>query len=477
MQKILKKIIFSTKMTSFLFLILVFYMALATFLEQKYSTDVAKVLVYESIWFETIISLIILNLIGNIWKYKLWNKKKFPLFIFHLSFVIIFIGSVISRYYSQEGIISIREGEKTNKILSKKNYIKLNINTGNSKYVKTYYQPYIFSHFHNNYSGKFFFHNHPIIIKFTNYIPCAKMIFSKKEKEDKIIKLIFSVKENNMKEIFIKNGEIKTINGVHFSFNKDNPLGIKIFDIDDDRIYIKSFFPINTINMVTKKNSYLSNNHYHVLHTKKLYQILVNHDTKINIVIPEGIIKGKLKYIPCDKKNENTVEKNTFFSAFTARIYFNNQSKLVTFLGGKNTMNMSDPIIFNNGYKISIGYGSIFWTLPFFLKLNKFKLENYPGSNLPSSFMSYVTILDKKNYHYSIHMNRILDYKGYRFFQSGYDPDGKGSHFSINDDYLGTYLSYFGYALMSIGMFLNLFWKGTRFYFLKKQLKKYLHEK
>lgn len=471
----IKKIIFSTKTTSFLFLILIFSMALATFLEQKYSTDIAKIFIYESTWFEIIISIIIINLIGNIWKYKLWNKKKFPVLIFHLSFIIIFIGAIFSRYYSYEGIMSIREGETVNKILSKKNYIKLKINQGN--HIQNYYEPYIFSSSHYDYKGQFIFKENPIKIKFINYIPCAKIIISKEKKEEKIVKIVLSTQQNGRFEYFIRNGETKIINGIYFSLNKKNPLGVQIFDIGK-KVYIKSFFPTKSINMITRKNSYLSINKPYLLNVRKLYQIEVNHNKKINLVIPEGIIKGKLKYVPCDENDKKIEEKNTSLSAFTAKIFFHNQSKLVTFLGGNNTIHMSPSIIFNDNCSISIGYGSIFYPLPFSIKLNKFKLENYPGSDLPSLFMSNVTILDKeKNHKHLIYMNRILDYKGYRFFQSGYDPDGKGSHFSVNNDYLGTYFSYFGYILMSIGMFISLFWKGTRFSFLKEKLKEYIYSK
>ncbi|WP_185850413.1 cytochrome c biogenesis protein CcsA [Blattabacterium cuenoti] len=469
----LKKIIFSTKTTSLLFLLLIFSMALATFLEQKYSTDVAKIFIYESTWFEIIISIIIINLIGNIWKYKLWNKKKFPIFIFHLSFIIIFIGGILSRYYSYEGIVSIREGETVNKILSKKNYIKLKINQGN--HIQNYYEPYTFSTFHDDYKGQFIFKKNPIKIKFINYIPCAKIIISREKKEEKIVKIVLATQRNGRIEDFIRDGEEKMINGLYFSLNKKNPLGIQIFDIGK-KVYIKSFFPVKSINMITGKNSYLSINKPHLLNIRELYQIEVSHNKKINIVIPDGIIKGKLKYVPCDK-NE-TEEKNTFLSAFTVKIFFHNQSKLVTFLGGNNTIHMSNPIMFNDNCNISIGYGSIFFPLSFSLKLNKFKLENYPGSSFPSLFMSNITILDKeKSYKYLVYMNKILDYKGYRFFQSGYDPDGKGSHFSVNNDYLGMYFSYFGYILMSIGMSISLFWKGTRFSFLKERLKKYIYSK
>ncbi|WP_185852184.1 cytochrome c biogenesis protein [Blattabacterium cuenoti] len=460
----LKNILFSTRITSFLFLLLASSMAIATFIEKKYSTDVAKIFIYESTWFEVVMLLTIVNLIGNIWKYKLWNYNKFPLFIFHFSFIFIFIGGIFSRYSSFEGTMSIREGEINGKILSRKNYVKLKITQGSS--TKFYHDPYIFSSCHNRYKGKFFFQENPLKIKVIDYVPCAKIILSKEKHEEKVIKII-STNQRERTEHFVKNGNIINVNGILFSFNKKIPFGIIIFE-KNNKLYIKSSFSGKSINMVNQKINFLLKNHDILLNKRCLYQVKIDKNNEVmQWVIPDGVVKGKLKYV----QSCNGEEENNKFSAITAIIFFQNQSKLVTFLGGKNALNMSDPLFFKD-YKISIGYGSIFRHLPFFLKLRKFKVENYPGSEFPSTFMSYVTLIDQyKKKNYLIYMNNVLNYKGFRFFQSGYDPDGKGTHFSVNNDYLGTYFSYIGYIFMTIGMFITLFWKGTRFSYLKKKLK------
>ena len=63
-------------------------------------------------------------------------------------------------------------------------------------------------------------------------------------------------------------------------------------------------------------------------------------------------------------------------------------------------------------------------------------------------------------------MNHILKYNGYRFYQSSYDNDEKGTILSVNHDGPGIFVTYTGYFLLSIGMFLSLFNKKSRFYFL-----------
>ncbi|MBQ4519863.1 MAG: cytochrome c biogenesis protein CcsA [Bacteroidaceae bacterium] len=49
-------------------------------------------------------------------------------------------------------------------------------------------------------------------------------------------------------------------------------------------------------------------------------------------------------------------------------------------------------------------------------------------------------------------MNNILTHKGYRFYQSSYDEDGRGTWLSVNYDPWGTGLTYTGYLLLLIAM-------------------------
>ena len=80
----------------------------------------------------------------------------------------------------------------------------------------------------------------------------------------------------------------------------------------------------------------------------------------------------------------------------------------------------------------SISYGAKEIKVPFYIKLNKFILDKYPGTNSASSYASEVTLVDEQEnvkMDYRIYMNNILNYKGYRFFQSSFDKDERGTYF------------------------------------------------
>jgi cytochrome c-type biogenesis protein CcsB len=123
---------------------------------------------------------------------------------------------------------------------------------------------------------------------------------------------------------------------------------------------------------------------------------------------------------------------------------------------------------------VQLSYGAKLIHLPFSIKLDRFKLDRYPGSNAPSSYESYVTVTDSEmntTFPYHIYMNHVLGYRGYRFFQSSYDMDEKGSILSVNHD-PGTLPTYIGYFLLLIGFGWSFISAKGRMAQLRKRLTK-----
>ena len=78
-------------------------MAVATFIENDFGTIEAKILVFNTLWFELILIILTIIFIYNIFNYKLYLRKKIPILLLHLSFIFILFGAGITRYISQEG--------------------------------------------------------------------------------------------------------------------------------------------------------------------------------------------------------------------------------------------------------------------------------------------------------------------------------------------------------------------------------------
>ena len=132
-----------------------------------------------------------------------------------------------------------------------------------------------------------------------------------------------------------------------------------------------------------------------------------------------------------------------------------------------------------NQLDFHLSYGSIYVAMPFSIKLNNFIAEKYPGTeNSYSSFKSKVTISNKdETFDEDIYMNHILNYKGYRLFQSSFHPDEKGTILSVNHDFWGTLVTYTGYILLFGGL-LAFMWVGkSRFKRLNQQLRTLQHKR
>ena len=95
----------------------------ATFLESIYDTQTAKILVYEARWYECVMGAATLSLLGIIIKTKMW--RRFGSFVLHVAFIVIFIGSALTRYLGAEGVLHVRAGESGNEMVSVKPYLQI----------------------------------------------------------------------------------------------------------------------------------------------------------------------------------------------------------------------------------------------------------------------------------------------------------------------------------------------------------------
>ena len=101
--------------------------------------------------------------------------------------------------------------------------------------------------------------------------------------------------------------------------------------------------------------------------------------------------------------------------------------------------------------------------LPFTLLLDSFRVEHYPGTEAPADYVSHIRILrsgqdtDSASCSRSVSMNRILSEQGFRFYQSSFDEDKRGSWLTVNYDPWGIGATYAGYVLLKISMIGLLF--------------------
>lgn len=484
----LEKYLFSTRTMSVLLLIYAVAMAVATFVENDYDTATAKAVIYEARWFEILMVWLILLFIANIKRYQLWKREKWSLFVFHIAFIFIFIGGAVTRYISFEGVMPIPEGETTNEIISTKNYFKMIIDDGdqrlaydNHDYEMTYFdrKDSTSSLFYRQFEGKYQFKDKLITLKTFDFIPHALDTIVRKETGKPILELV-TIGEGGRQSVFIKSGEIKSLGGTLVSFNRPMEGTVQIMG-EGENLTIKSPFEGEYVQMAGQQVGQITDiaklqegagkvgfNVMEPLKLRSLYTIL-----NAQFVIPNPAFNGEVVYREGNKFNP---EQKNLPGAIRAEVIIGDKRDTVTIVGGKGQQNYTADVSIDD-VNISLGYGSRIVKTPFSIRLDDFILDRYPGSTNPSSFESKITVIDEgKETPQHIYMNNVMDYKGYRFFQASYFPTEDGTELSVNQDWWGTNITYIGYFLLFGGMFVSLFWKGTRFLQLNELLKG-LHKK
>ena len=453
-------ILFSTRLTAFLFIAFSLAMGIGTFVESAHDTATARLWIYNAWWFEAMMIFFIINFIGNIKRYRLLRWEKWPLLLLHLSWILIIVGAGVTRYIGYEGVMPIREGEKSNTFLSEKTYLSVFIDgeINGEPRRKLLEKDMLFSEAANNrFSWKSDFNSLPISVSYHEFIKGAEEGLVENPNGDFYLKIV-EAGDGNRHDHYLKMGEISSIHNILFAFNVFTEGAINI-TLENGNYTIQSPFEGNYLRMADQQTGTLAANALQPLLLRTLYSV-----AGMQFVFPETAVKGSYQIIRAEDA-ENAPQ-----DGLTLMLSANGEQKKITVLGAKGVSNA--PVKHSlGGLDFWVKYGSKEISLPFSIRLNDFIAEKYPGTDKSySSFMSKVTVLDDLSFDYDIFMNHILNHKGYRFFQASFDPDERGTVLSVNHDSLGTAITYAGYFLLYIGLIGLLFFGKTRFKKLAKML-------
>lgn len=451
----LTKTLFSMWLMSLLVFFFFLSIAIATGVETYYNTTTAQKVIYHSKWFEWIQFLLFINLIANIVKYKIYKLEKIGSLIFHVSFLIIIIGAWVTRNFSFEGMMQIPEGKAVNYILSSDTYLSIKVDDKEKQY--SYDMPLLISEYTNNnftqpidFPGK----GNSIKIVYKDFIP--KLI-----KKDTVeitdngttVLNIVTVGNNGRKYNYIKKGSVLTDNGLKLAFDVDGGTDAINLISTDSGLVVKSPYDINYVQMSDQSEGVIVRDSIQTFVPRRLY-IVGGIQFMFNKVFDNAeVITETLTHQPMGTDN------------LVVDVIDGAEKKTVYLEGGKGVFPTINAFTLG-GLNYRLTFGSKIIELPFSIFLRDFQLENYPGTQRPSSYASEVTVIDgDKNLEHRIFMNNVLDYKGYRFFQSSFNqgPAGESTILSVNHDYWGTLLTYIGYSLMGLGFILSIFLPGSRF--------------
>jgi len=456
-MKRLSAVLFSMVTTSCLLLIFAIGIAYATFIENDYGTQTAQILIYDAVWFEVLLSVTAINLVGSLFYYKALKLKRWSMVLFHLAFILMLVGAGVTRFFSYEGSIHIREGELSNQLISTQSYIQLKLADEQGNIYSDEWPVSLSPYTNNSLNKDIRFQGKEFNISLVDYVPNGELSVVADETGGPMVELIV-LDNGSRRKVILSDGETQQFTNFALAFGRsDVKNAIQIKRSGPGLVVV----PLDTMQVVEmdgqEQDPLLPGNEYPL---SSQYMLKSGDDLFVlNRFVPNG--RKALKANGAEEQAQSA-------DALLFQVGYGRNEKMISVEGMKGLVGV--PLSFEaEGCQVSLSYGSKIIELPFQLKLRDFQLERYPGSMSPSSFASEVTVLDSENkveMPFRIFMNNILDYGGYRFFQSSYDQDEKGTVLSVSYDRAGTMLTYWGYFLMTIGMLFTFINKKSRFQFL-----------
>jgi cytochrome c-type biogenesis protein CcsB len=474
------KALFSMRMMALAMLVFLLAIGAATILESKYDIQTAKIIIYNAKWFEILLVYLTFNLIANIFRYSMFQREKIAMLTFHVSFIVIIIGAALTRYIGFEGLMMIREGESVNFMYTADPHIWFRIHDGKVQ-VSDQKKMYMSEQTDNSFAFAFDFpgKKEPIRIEYVD--------FKKKQIDtllinDTIQGSVLDIVTDGKKSNYLQENNFVMVGSTPITFGIEPQLpGIKISRIDKQLMLTSklpiSYLPMSQMQKFRQSGAEVPDSLYIQIPTDSLVPF---YETTLYVVAGQQFVyRNEIKNAKMTRMSSG--KKDVGMDILTVRVTQGKTSKLIDLEGGMSAI--PGRAVFDlNGLSVEMEYGSIRKDIPFSILCRDFQLDKYPGSEVASSFASEVTVLDPKNKvnkEKRIFMNNVMDYGGYRFFQSSYDLDNpqtpeneEGTRLSVNYDWWGTNVTYLGYLLMAIGMVLSLFAPAGRFKDLLDKLKK-----
>ncbi len=464
-MKIIRQIfqrLFSTSAAGLYMLLFALAIGVATFIENDYGTSAAQKVIFKAGWFELLLLLFGVSILINIFRFRLLQQKKWSTFAFHASILLILLGAAVTRYYGYEGMMHIREGSSANTFLSFDDYLVFEANKNGKKYH--FDEPVLFASLGNNtFEESYVMGNRELKVEVVDFMPNPEETMEEDENGVPIIQIVIGG-ANGRETYHLKQGQRSRIRGTIFNFrDTEDPLAFNI-RYRNNELSFKAPSPYTQMVMATQQKDTLQARQSHPLRLRSLYSNGVQ-----SFVFAMFAPKARVELTSTSRKMTSKS-----MGAVKIKVSSGEESVEQYIYGAKGLAGR--PKVFQVGdMSLAVSYGAKEIQLPFALELRDFILEKYPGTNSASSYASEVTLLDSRSglrEDSRIFMNNILDHDGYRFFQSSFDQDELGTWLSVNHDWWGTWISYLGYFILTMGMILTFFDRKSRFQNLGRQLKK-----
>ena len=442
-------------------------LAAGTIQESLHDAKVARDVVYNTWWFALILVLLATNVACAAFSRYPWKRRHTGFVITHLGIILILAGSLITMAFGKDGQMAIRTEQTSNLVLLDHQFLHLQVpgkgidalfpvNPRKNKARKLPLAPWS-----------------PVTAEVAEVIPKAKVVsrFVDSEKGSPGVLLRLTGMMADMKEWLVYGDPVRehlNVGPAHiylFYASSDEELTLllnetnitkiqaanfKASDADRNALWIimapqgKLYYRLKARGEYAQKGPLFKGTEYRTGWMDFKFAV---DDYRSNITV-----EREYERVPREEEREDS------FSAIRLLVERGRDQKSVWLeLGEKKTIEI-DKVPVRLNYLLERE------SLPFSLKLLKFNISRYEGTNNPMSYDSLVEVNDqnrKKTFTSEIRMNQPLKYGGFTFYQAAFqEEDGKpiASVFAVAKD-PGISIKYIGSLILILGIGIQFFAK------------------
>ena len=401
--------------------------AVGTFIESYYDLYLAQHLVYQSIWMKIVLISFSVNLLSVMVDRWPWKKRHTPFVIAHLGIIMIIIGAFLTAEMGVDGSMRLEPGEEASSIVLNPRILSVYSSFGEGSFSELYKEQPRFILNRPSPKKPYSIPLGTESMEIVDYYPYAKekVIFKKSEESGWLFH--FKLSGSRAQEL----SQLYKMKRQPFV---KQPFGLAYIVISDG-----SYQP-------SEKNELI------LLPKKSMYQLF----QRGKIRQAGSIYKGKKIQtawmdLTFDLIDFYQAEKVYQFTPLKRPDDASTSALKVRFQGRESWMKLNSFLSFySKDVSYTLSYMNQRRNIGSTLKLIKFQIDRYQGSQKAKEYSSVVQVNDQQIV--TISMNEPLKHNGWTFYQSGFDEVQTASILSVNYD-PGRFIKYFGSFLLVMGIF------------------------
>ncbi len=416
--------------------------ATGTIVEAEYDAFAAKKIIYDSWILWTALSLLVYNLtvvVADRWP---WQGRHYPFITVHAGLIVLIFGGFLTYKYGTDGQLVVNINGKNNFVSSPETDLVAYATFDGDRYSKVMEREVDFFNNPPVAERPFLIELGPDKIEVQEYVKYARLQTKIKAATENTAgaSIRFQLMNANVKQVEQitqpKKDRLVSFNlgpaKVHLGPTPTAPTGLNevyLTPLDSDRV------------------------RYTLVH-KDLNKFFKTGTMKIGDVVPTGWMGLELRlldYLPKAKEEYEVMKMERPTPLTTSAVKINHK-------GMEKWLALNDIVkLFGTNSAYILSYQNRRLDLGFDLKLHKFEVQKYQGTQRAMEYSSEVEVIGAgENVKAVISMNEPLKFAGYTIYQASFQEDEvtgqpTASVFSVNQD-PGRAVKYFGSLVFTVGI-------------------------